>query len=163
MVGPGHFRDVRITSASELDGATKEAVTGLKYRNERANARVLAALLVPLVADGVQVVTWAPTAESRRMRRGVDHAELIARHLAAAAGLPARRLLRRVGSSQQTGHGLAERRAGPVFVASRACAGLSVLVVDDVVTTGATMVAACTQLLREGAARAGGLTVAAVP
>lgn len=161
--GPGRFRDVTVTSASELCGSTKDAVTGLKYRNERRNARVLAGLLVPLVPAGVDAVTWAPTAETRRMRRGVDHAELIARHVAASSGLPAARLLRRLGSTQQTGNGAGARGVGPGFVASGACAGLSVLVVDDVVTTGSTMRSACAALFRAGAGSVHGLTVASVP
>lgn len=156
-------RRVPVTSASELCGLTKEAITGLKYRNERGNARVLAALIIPLVGDGVDVITWAPTAEARRMRRGIDHAELIARHVAASTGLPCRRLLRRLGSAQQTGHDASARRQGPAFVASRACAGMRVVVVDDVITTGSTLSAAFAALLRAGADAVSGLTVAAVP
>lgn len=156
-------RLVTVASASELCGLTKEAITGLKYRNERGNARALASLLVPLVTGPADVLTWAPTADARRMRRGVDHAELIARHLAASVGLPCRRLLRRVGSTQQTGHGAAARRRGPAFVASQSCAGQSVVVVDDVVTTGSTMASACAALLQAGAAHVSGLTVASVP
>ena len=163
MLGPGRFRDVRIVSATELSGMTKQAVTGLKYRNERANALALSGLLVPLVPAGTDVITWAPTAEARRMRRGVDHAELIARHLAVLSGVPVRRFLRRVGAGQQTGRNGRERRGGPRFVASTACAGLRVLVVDDVVTTGSTLVSACGELLRAGAAGVAAVTVAGVP
>ena len=97
------------------------------------------------------------------MRRGIDHAEMIARHVAVLSGLPPRRLLRRVGSTQQTGSDRGTRRVGPVFLASPACRGLSVLVIDDVVTTGSTMRAACAELLRNGAVAVSGLTVAGVP
>ena len=157
------IRQVTVTSASEFCGLTKESIVGLKYRNERRNARELASLLVPLVPEQVDVVTWAPTAENRRMRRGIDHAELIARHVSASCGIPCRRLLRRLGSTQQTGRDAATRRHGPEFVASRACEGLSVLVVDDVITTGATLVSAFAAVLQAGAREVHGLTVAAVP
>lgn len=154
---------MHIVSAAVFEGQAKNAIIALKYRNERHMAKRLARALCPLLPDDVDVVTWAPTAEARRMRRGVDQAELIARHLAAFSGLPAAPMLRRIGSTRQTGHSGNERRRGPLFVASPACAGVRLVLIDDVVTTGATLLAAAAAAYRAGALSVHAVTVAAVP
>lgn len=161
-VAGGGFADLHVRSASLFEGRTRDAVIGLKYRNERRNALELARLLVPLVGGEADVLAWVPTAEVRRRERGIDHAELIARHLGAITGLRAARLLRRLGAGQQTGAARASRLAGPQFVAHRRCAGRSIVLVDDVVTTGSTLRSAAGALLAAGAASVSAVTVAAV-
>jgi predicted amidophosphoribosyltransferase len=165
--GHGRFVCMQVVAASRFEGKTRDAVIGLKYRNERRNALVLAGLVASLLADPPEVtrfdiLTWVPTAESRRRERGIDHAELIARHMGAIAGVRTARLLRRVGSSQQTGAARSVRLAGPVFVAHARCAGLRIAVLDDVVTTGATLRAAGAALVGAGASAVIGLAVADV-
>ena len=60
--------------ASLFEGETRDAIIGLKYRNERRLARDLALLLLPVVPSGAELLTWAPTAAKRRMARGVGGA-----------------------------------------------------------------------------------------
>ena len=125
------------------EGPAREVVTHLKYRNARASARWLAEGMARLVVPGsVDVVTWAPTTELRRRSRGFDHAEVLARHVGGWVGLPVVSTLRRVPGPPQTGRTLVERRDGPQFLASVGLVGRSVLLVDDVVTTGATLASA---------------------
>jgi predicted amidophosphoribosyltransferase len=114
--------------------------------------------------DPLDVVTWAPTATSRRRRRGYDQAELLARAVAAHVGRPCRPLLRRLDrAGPQTGRPRAERLArAPTFVARRRLGG-NVLLVDDVVTTGATLHAGATALLVGGASRVQAIAAAATP
>ncbi|MCU1462373.1 MAG: hypothetical protein JWO37_2448, partial [Acidimicrobiales bacterium] len=55
------------------EGAGRELVTRLKYRNARAVAARLADAMAALVDPStVDVVTWAPTSGGRRRRRGFD-------------------------------------------------------------------------------------------
>lgn len=128
-------------------------VGALKYRNGRAAVPWLAERLVALVgtANVVDAVTWVPTGAGRRRRRGYDQAEVLARAVGRRLGVPAPRLLvRRATSGPQTGRTRAERLSGPSFLA-RCPVGGTVLVVDDVVTTGASLRAARAALVAAGA------------
>jgi len=133
------------------DGAGRELVARLKYRNARSSLPFLADGLARLVTRPVDVVTWAPTTSARRRQRGFDQAELLARAVARRLGVPCRRLLLRRPGPAQTGQPLDARRTGPAFRPARP-APPAVLLVDDVVTSGAT-VAAATRALRAAGAR----------
>ncbi len=141
----------------------RELVARFKYRNARSSlgflARALVALAPPVPFDAV---TWAPTTAARRRRRGFDQAELLARAVARALRLPARSLLVRRPGPIQTGQPLAGRRAGPAFEPSRP-APARVLLVDDVVTSGATVSAAARALRQSGAIEVHVVAVARTP
>lgn len=148
-----------VIAALPFAGRPREVLLGFKYGNRRQLGHHVAGLLVNrLLAAGVRpadvdVVTWAPTSRRRRQRRGFDQAELVARRVALQLGVPCRRLLEREGpDAPQTGQSRARRLHGPVFRASPAAAGERVLVVDDVVTTGATLRSAAAALRQAGAA-----------
>ena len=146
---------VPIQAALAFEGVAKDLVVALKYRNRRAAGTVLADLMVRRVGlAAYDVVTWAPTTASRAGRRGFDQSELLARAVARQLGVPCRRLLYRQhhrGDDQhQTGRTRWQRLIGPTFRARRPMAAMRVLVVDDVVTTGATMAAAVTALRQAG-------------
>ena len=138
------------------EGAGRELVARLKYRNARSSLPFLADRLAALVDDDtpVDVVTWAPTTAVRRRQRGFDQAELLARALARRLRVPCRRLLVRPPGNAQTGQPLDVRRAGPTFHPARPSPPPSpphVLLVDDVVTSGATVAAAARTLKANGA------------
>jgi len=169
------------------EGAGRELVARLKYRNDRAALAWLASGMAALVDPTAEVVdrgtwpvdppaevivTWAPTSRRRRRQRGFDQAELLAAAVARRWGVPFRRLLDRAQGPPQTGLTSAARRRGPSFVAlpmptpgpgQRARLSVPVIVVDDVVTTGSTLTAAAWALRSAGAPWVGALTAARTP
>ena len=141
-------------SGAEYEGVVRDAIHALKFEAKRALARPLAAL-VPV-----------PLARARQQARGFNQAALLAERLAAGLRLPVRPrwLTRARATAPQSDLGAAERRANVrgAFAAAPAVAGRHVIIVDDVLTTGAT-VAECARALRAaGAFRVGVLTVARV-
>ena len=147
-----------------FEGVARQVVHGLKYRNRRRVARYLAHVMVQrLRLQAFDVVTWAPTSGARSRRRGYDQAELLARAVAHELGLPCRRMLFRSHGAAQTGHTRAERLQAPQFRARPVGQRLRVLLVDDVVTTGATMAAARAALQGAGIGEVVCVAAAATP
>ena len=145
---------IQIFGVEPHEGHTRELVLGLKYGKKRLNARLLADIVVNSVSWSdfiVDVVTWAPTTASHQQERGMDHAELIARHVGVLLVLPTKRLLRRINTVSQTGLDRDERLISPEFVARPLGRQRNVLIIDDVVTTGATFRAATQSIIDMGA------------
>lgn len=142
--------------AAHYDGAVKELITKLKYEQAAAVAEVLAQLLAPLLSSpDFDLITWVPGVPSRYRHRGYHQAELIARKLAAHTGLPTTALLARLETGSQVGLRRSERleQVKGTFLARRPklITGQRVLVVDDVLTTGATLSEAASVLKSAGA------------
>jgi len=154
-----------IVALRRYDDLVRDLITGLKYRR---NPNVVQWFVE--IADEVRdhfgpidVITWAPTSRRRRRSRGFDQAELIARGLARRWAVPARLLLAREAGPAQTGQDRRQRLQGPTFRVRRIDRCDHVLVVDDVVTTGATLRAAMKALESAGAGRVSALALAATP
>lgn len=157
-----------VAALLRYDDASRPFITAAKNRGAWSSFGVFAPLMAARVRDGLGadlqgvVVTWAPTTAQRRAGRGFDHARILARPVARALGLPCRGLLRRSGSLRQTGRSAAQRLQGPRFEAIGRVNG-SVVVVDDVVTTGATLRAAADALRSAGATSVHGVVLARTP
>lgn len=127
--------------------------------------RAVAAALGSELTD-CEVVVPIPLHWWRFLRRGYNQAALIARPVAAALDLPLRRSLRRRRATppQSRLHRAARsRNLAGAFSAAASCRGRHVLLVDDVITTGATLSAAAACLQARGARAVTGLTVALTP
>jgi predicted amidophosphoribosyltransferase len=98
---------------------------------------------------GAPVITWLPTTPARKRERGFDQAELLARQIGRQTRWPVLRLLRREGGAQM-GLTRADREVGACFTSLRRCAA-EVVMVDDVLTTGATASAGAVALRSAGA------------
>jgi ComF family protein len=154
-VAPPAFDAVR--AGGLFGGPLADAVHAFKYGNRPALGRPLGAWLAgraPL-PEGALVVS-VPLARGRRVARGYDQAALLADALARAAGRRrARRALARTRETPpQVGRSREERArnvAGAFAAAASEVGGRDVVLVDDVVTTGATADSAAEALRRAGA------------
>ena len=167
-VDPPPFHWAR--AAAGYEGPLREALHALKFRGKVALARPLAALLLEQCAPArparLDAVIPVPLAPARERERGFNQATLVAGRVARAWGAPLRSgwLVRRRATASQSDLGAEERRANVrgAFAAASAVAGQHVVIVDDVLTTGATAAECARALLARRAAGIGVLSVARV-
>jgi ComF family protein len=145
------------------DGALRAAILSLKHERWHEMGVVLGRHLGEAVAqtalvDGARaVVVPMPMPWQRRLRRGLDHARVIAGGVAAVTDARLAQPLRRSNGPPQTSLSAAERRRlgrrGYRVRNRGGLAGVHVILVDDVMTTGTSMAAAARRLGRLGPAR----------
>ena len=142
-------------------------IQALKFRRLDYLGRHLALILAgELPLEGFDAVVPVPLHWHRRLTRGYNQAERIARPLAGSLGLPLLPALRRVRRTPpQTSLGKAERLANlrRAFRVRRPVRGLRLLLVDDVATTGATLEATASVLKLAGAAGVTAVVAARTP
>lgn len=137
-------------------------VQALKYRHQLALAQPLGDALAAALLRAPRRDAWPeaivplPLAAARQRQRGFNQAMEIARVVSRRTGRPlARGLVRTGAGAAQASLPWSRRRRNVkgVFACNVSFAGRSVAVVDDVMTTGATLDAAAAALIKAGAAR----------
>lgn len=153
-----------------FSGPVRSAIHALKYGGERRLVRPLAGALAARwerAGRGGDLVAWVPVHRQRRVERGFDQAEELARTMAALLGLPAQVCLeRRQRTTAQHALGQTARQdnvSGAFAVPEDRrdiVRGRWVVLVDDVVTTGATLGGCADALRQSGAVAVSAITVA---
>jgi ComF family protein len=145
-------------------------VRHLKYSGARPLGRAFGLLLAPAVraaAADIDVLVAVPLHPTRLRERGYNQAIEIARPLGRALGVPVMLsgIERRAATPSQTEQSAAVRRASvaAAFRVTRGFAGLRVAIVDDVVTTGATVNALAAEVRAAGAVRCVAIAAARTP
>lgn len=151
----GYFGTVR--SVYRYDGVAKQLVLLLKLNCTADAAEVLAQEMAKAVRDMAlppdTVLTWVTMPKRRFDQRGIDHGRLLCQAVARQMNLPARQLLIRKGRIH-TQRGLNRALRLKNLTGTFLCTGpidVPVLLVDDVLTTGAT-VSACAEALTSAGA-----------
>jgi ComF family protein len=141
-----------------------ELVQGLKYRNMLAIAPLLGTAIAASLDERPDVLIAMPLSDARLRERGFNQAQEIARHVARACEIPliaqACRKIR--DTAPQTALPWKERAKNmrKAFVCDVNFSGRHVAVIDDVMTTGATLNEIARNLKQAGAARVTGLVAA---
>ena len=147
--------------ATEYQGLAKQLIRNYKFGHQRAAAGALAGRMIATMQTYGQIpekyiVVGVPTASRRLRQRGFDHASELARRVAMRLNLPWVEVLGRLGQTQQVGTNRAQRARqleGQFWLRRpRLVEGCCILLVDDVVTTGATLRQAA-KVLRVGGAK----------
>ncbi len=143
-----------VRAAFEMEGAARKAVHELKYRFVRSLAPLMAEHMRKL-RDGMEfdLALAVPLHRTRERERGFNQAALLLEHLGWRTAPDGLRRTRK--TERQVGMHMGERRSnvlGAFAYDGARLDGLTVVVVDDVVTTGSTA-NECARVLREHGAR----------
>lgn len=143
-------------AAYPYEGVAGGLVRALKYSAVHAAAAALADGMAAVLADkGYDVLLPVPLHRGRQRQRGFNQADVLCRALSARTGMPIADALQRTRATRtQTELSLAGRAQNVrgAFEVTSPVKGMSILLVDDVLTTGATA-GACAAALKDAGAR----------
>jgi predicted amidophosphoribosyltransferase len=159
LAGAGPPGIDRAWSSAPHEDVARDLVTALKFRRLLRVADLMADRIHWLAPGALLsgTIVPVPTARLRSLARGFDPAAEVAQALARRTELPLAACLARRGGGRQVGKRRAARIGHPPVIQLKGQAPRSVLLIDDVLTTGATL-SSCAQALRS----AGSVRVAAI-
>ena len=160
-----------IRSWAIFQGPVREAIHRLKYKGDIGLSETFTTKLVELLVElnwKVDIVTAVPLSRQRLKQRGYNQAGLLGWPLAKALCVPyaSQAIVRIRNTGSQVGLSIRERQDnvnGAFSAHPRLGRGKNVLIIDDVLTTGATMQACARALLEAGANSVYGITLAKAP
>jgi len=163
----------RAYSACLYEGALKEMIHAFKYKNNRILSSLFTALMTDFINDNreiigtISVITYVPLHARRRQERGFNQSEALASGIARAFGIPVHSCLRKTSHTKNQSELPRDERLVNVsgaFTAdgpgAHAVKGRYVLLVDDVMTTGATLNDCSRALIEAGTQEVRCLTLA---
>lgn len=156
-----HFRNVdKCLSPLYYHGNVKDSLHRYKFGGATAYADIYSEFIVKCIDENqisCDSITWVPLSRRRLRKRGYDQAELLAELIAKHLGQRPVRLLKKLRDTPpQSQTGSAEKRRANI-AGAYACLhpeqvqGKRILLVDDIVTTGATLSEAAKVLKKAGA------------
>ena len=150
------------TAVWYYEGDVRSSLLRYKFGGRRSYAsgygRLLAMELLKTYPDGFDMLTWIPISRRRKWKRGYDQVELIARAVARELGVEPRRLLRKIRHNPpQSGLKDASQRRANVLgayqvIQPEAVVGKRIVLLDDILTTGATA-SECARVLKTAGAK----------
>ncbi len=146
-----------VSSATVYQGVAKDLIWKLKSSGAQEAAQIMAGCMLRLLPSRTNtVIVPVPTASSRVRQRGYDQAKLLARELSKLSNHRYANCLFRQGQAHQVGAGREQRIYQLQYAFSLKNDALiknsHIVLVDDVVTTGATLEIAAKLLMQAGAA-----------
>ena len=148
------------TAVWYYEGNVRKSLLRYKFYGARKNAdsygRLLAMRLLETNPDGFDCLTWVPVSRLRKLRRGYDQVELLARAAGRELGMVPQPLVRKIRHNRPQARitGAAQRRANVLGVYRMEdvdVTGKKILLLDDILTTGATAGEVARVLLTAGA------------
>ena len=142
------------------EGSVRESLLRFKFGGARSYGSAygrLVAMKVQEKAEDCDILTWIPVSPLRKLRRGYDQVELIARAVGRELGMEPIPTLKKIRHNRpQSGISDGAKRRANVLGAYRVVdperiAGRRILLLDDILTTGATMSEAARTLKTAGA------------
>ena len=149
-------------SAFEYRDSVRESLHRYKFSSCRSYGRDYAQFMADEISRwgiSCDVITWVPISRKRLRERGYDQSEIIARELGRIFGVKCEKLLdKTVNNRAQSSTGSAEERrrnTAGVYARHKGAEmdGKSVLIIDDIVTTGSTLSECASVLKASGAKR----------
>jgi len=159
---------INLRSWAYFEGPLQKAIHKLKYKRDLGLGEKLALPLVNLLKVNnwdIDLITAVPLDASRKRDRGFNQSLCLARPLAWKTGLPVvASIIKRIRKTRsQVGLSLEERRinvTGAFLAEKKLVKGKSILIIDDVVTTGSTINSCAEALMKAEASKVYGLTLA---
>ncbi len=150
-----------LTAVWYYEGKVRKSILGYKFGNRRHYAdcygRMLAMALEKQDLTDFDILTWIPISKKRLKKRGFDQVQLLAERLGRELSLAPVATLEKTVDNPPQSHisGRPERRANVLGVYrvldAEALSGKKVLLLDDIITTGATAGECARVLLTAGA------------
>lgn len=147
--------------AAQYEGVPKTLVMNMKLDSSRQAAKDIAGVLARMIDEHeylneTQLIIPVPTIQPHIRQRGFDHTLLIAQMLSRTLGLPYSSSLERTSNTRQVGKNRKERfkqmENGVKFKEVNDLNGVNITLIDDIVTTGATL-SACSRTLKQAGAK----------